>query len=437
MHLNSIRSYPAGYDCPPLPTGLCSHRDLADLLLHYLAWAPPAIRPPVSDEGIRRAIELAFFASMAPEEGRYPRFSVVCQEDFGAPFTVTRFDSIAIDDVDVLRRVAPSCTLPECALLVTHRDGRLWCDGVVNVGPMGYDTKPGRPEFLSGGGRPSIRIDVRGAGHMIVRSGFMAYELRAGKIRYLCDYWNVPGVKSFREEVSQYLEQEIIRREGEDARTFFGGHSKGSVPILVMLSRMLRVAVDACHGGTFVIIPTDLCDSDSYDIRLKYTAKDLDFGLDMIGFYCACVDAARKHLKDGYERAIDSWTHLKARMLIAAETVGNLSCVDGCVVLNRRLQLCGFGGEILVSDEKARQSPRRFENYMTGEAWNYDSFLKGIGGTRHKSAARLCKAFDGVLAFIVSQDGELKILSSDAEKVNAFGPVDVPFAGHQPPVGMA
>ncbi len=76
-------------------------------------------------------------------------------------------------------------------------------------------------------------------------------------------------------------------------------------------------------------------------------------------------------------------------------------------------------------------------NYMTGEEWDYDSFLKGIGGTRHKSAARLCKAFDGVLAFIVSQDGELKVLFSDAEKVNAFGPVDVPFPGHEPPVGMA
>jgi hypothetical protein len=49
----------------------------------------------------------------------------------------------------------------------------------------------------------------------------------------------------------------------------------------------------------------------------------------------------------------------------------------------------------------------------------------------------LCKAFDGVLAFIVSQDGELKIISSDGEKVNAFGPVDVPFPGDEPPVGMA
>lgn len=435
MKLNSIRSYPANYEPPPLPERLCSQRDLADLLLHYLAFEVPALRPPVSDDGIRRLIDLAFFTSMAPEEGRFPRFNIACQEDVGAPFTVTRFDSIAMDNVDALRRVAPSCTHPECALAVAQRDEQLWCDGVLNVGPMGYDTAPGRPEFFSGGSRPSIRIAVRGPGHMIARSGVMAYELRAGKIRYLSNYWAVPGVETFREEVAQYLEQELIHREGEDAKTLFGG-SKPSVPIHVILSRMLRVAVDARHGGTFVIIPSDSCDSVSYGIHLEYAAKDLDLGRDMIAFWSACADAARKDLKDGYTQAIRSWTHRKARMLIAAEAVGNLSCVDGCVVLNRRLQLCGFGGEIQVSDQQAREAPRSFKNYKTGEQWEYESFLKGIGGTRHKSAARLCKAYDGILVFIVSQDGELKVFSSDADKVNAFGPVDVPFEGDAPPSGI-
>jgi len=69
----------------------------------------------------------------------------------------------------------------------------------------------------------------------------------------------------------------------------------------------------------------------------------------------------------------------------------------------------------------------------TGEEWKYEDFLKGIGGTRHMSAARLCKAHDDLLVFIMSQDGELKVFSSDGDKVNAFGPLDVTRA----PVGMA
>jgi hypothetical protein len=245
----------------------------------------------------------------------------------------------------------------------------------------------------------------------------------------------MPEQLQFREEIGQYLEQELVHREGDYAQTLFGG-SKHSVPVHVVLSKMLRVAVNGRHGGAFVIIPSDSCDSSSYDIKPKYLAQDLDLGLDMIMFWSACADAARKHLKNGYDDAIRGWTTRKAKMLLDAEAVGNLSCVDGCVILNRRLQLCGFGGEIQVSDEEAQGKPSKFTNYATGEEWEYKSFLKEIGGTRHRSAARLCKAHEGVLVFIVSQDGELKAFSSDADKVYAFGPLDLPFEGDGLPTGI-
>lgn len=408
MRLNSIRSYPAHYEPPPIPPGLCGHADLATLLLHYLEHEVPALRPPVSDDGLRTLMELAFFASMAPEEGHYLRFDLSCQKDVGAPFTVTRFDPITLSDVDVLRRLAPACTHAECALLVTEHDERIRCDGVVNVGPMGIDTMPGRPEFTSGGGRPSIQIAVIAPGHMVARSGVMAYELREGEIRQVSDYWMVPAVKRFREQLAEHLEQALVERVGEDARKLFGG-SKGYVPILAVLSTMLRVAVDARHGGAFVLIPCESRDCKPFDIHPKYVARELDLTGHIIDFWCACEEAAQT---DRYANVIRSWTLRKATKLLAAEAVGNLSCVDGCVVLNRRLQLCGFGGEIQVSDQDAKDAPRDFTNFKTGEKWEYEDFLSGIGGTRHKSAARLCKVHDGILVFIASQDGQLKVFSS-------------------------
>jgi hypothetical protein len=196
--LNSIRSYPADYNPPHLPGGLCTQQALADLLLHYLKYEVPAFHPPMSEEGIRRLIDLAFFASVTPEEGRFPRFRIACQENVGAPFSVARFREVEMDDVDKLRRLAPACTHPDCALLVGERDNRLWCDGIVSIGPTGYDTIPGRPEFVGVSTPPSLRIEVREPGHVIARSGLMAYELRAGKIRFLSNYWAVPGVRKFR-----------------------------------------------------------------------------------------------------------------------------------------------------------------------------------------------------------------------------------------------
>ncbi len=434
MKLNTIRSAPAYYNFPHLPEDLCGQRDLANLLLHYIAFQTPAFRPPVSGKNIYRLIELAFFTSMATEEGRFPRFNIACQKDLGTPFTVTRFVPIPMDNVDVLRRVAPSCTHPECALLVAERNGRLCCDGVVNIGSMGYDTTPGRPEFHSAGSPPRLRIEINGPGHMIVHSGIMAFELRAGNFRYPSYFWYVPSVQKFREEVGQYLEQELVNCEGEEAKKLFGG-SKNSVPIHVILSRMLRVAIDARHGGAFVIIPSNSFDSDPYNIDLKYPAQDLDLGQDMIAFWSACADAQRKKSIDEYRRAIRMWTFKKANMLIAAEAVGNLSCVDGCVVLNRRLQLCGFGGVIKVSEDQALKSTIDFENYKTGEKWEYKSLLEEIGGTRHQSAVRLCKAHRNMLVFIVSQDGDLKVFSSGTDKAHAFGPINVPSLIDNPPVG--
>ena len=113
-----------------------------------------------------------------------------------------------------------------------------------------------------------------------------------------------------------------------------------------------------------------------------------------------------------------------ARLLTHADIVGNMSCVDGCVVLNRRLQVCGFGSEIKITDGELSNSPRAFKNLKTGGNWSNREFFDGIGGTRHKSAARLCMAHAAVLVFVISQDGEFRVFSSNTECAYAFGPID-------------
>jgi hypothetical protein len=426
--LNSIQPRPLGYTSAT-PDAPCGQEALADLLLEYRrfetgrgpdGWA----LPPISESGIRKLVGLAFYASMAPEEGRSPRFKAVCREDAGT--SVARLQPVPIDEIDVLRRLAPACTHAECALLVAEREGGLWCDGVANIGPMGYETIPGRPEFVGVGGPPTFRIRVEGPGHLVAGIGGVAYEMQAGTIRRLSPYFHVPGVFAFREQLAQRLEQELLHLEGDDAQTFFGG-SRYSTPIPVILSRMLRVAVEARHGGAFVIIPSDSCNPLDFGIKPKYQAEDLDLGADMVRFWSACAAAQRKYEQQGYTDAIRQCNVTRAKMLTDAEAVGNLSCVDGCVVLNRRLQLCGFGANIGVSEEEAKGAPRPFMDQEAGEEWKYETFMNGIGGTRHQSAARLCKAHAGVLVFIASQDGELKTFYSDEDKVSAFGPLYLPL----------
>jgi hypothetical protein len=82
----------------------------------------------------------------------------------------------------------------------------------------------------------------------------------------------------------------------------------------------------------------------------------------------------------------------------------SLSGVDGCVLMTTRLDVLGFGGEILT------QSPAldvvRVASDPSGEKFSEIPITSF--GTRHRSAFRLCSSTDKCLVFIVSQDGGVK-----------------------------
>jgi hypothetical protein len=434
MKLNSFFFAPAGYN-PPLPADdrFSTPQNLAELLVYdnrFQLESGGSLASPLSEDGIRRLVDLVFYASMSPEEGRFLRFKVATTEGAGSSFSVARFDPVPLHSPDVIRRLAPACTHPECALVIVEREGGLFCDGVTNVGPMGYEWMPGYPGIAGVGRPPMYLVTVRDPGHLITDGSYIgaSYELRAGKIRPLSPYWAPAPVEALHREFAGHLKSEIIQRAGSDAATLFGGvdGSPQTGGFFNMLSRILRVAVEARHGGAFVILPSG-CDPKTFQIDIKYPASDLDLGLDVVNFWIACVEYLREEPKS--QSLLRRCTVLRTKMLTDAEAVGNLSGVDGCVVLDRRLQLCGFGGVISVSEEAAQQSVRAFRNVKSGEEWGYNQFMKEIGGTRHKSAARLCKVHPGVLVFVVSQDGDLKSFCSDDRQINAFGPLDLPLLG--------
>src|SRR6185295_2406861 len=98
--------------------------------------------------------------------------------------------------------------------------------------------------------------------------------------------------------------------------------------------------------------------------------------------------------EDRVRRKTVAWQHL----LALSDTVDRATSVDGCVVLTRKLQLLGFGGEIRVPTEHSLDEDRHT-------------------GTRHRSAARFCKKFPGAIALVVSQDGQVSIFCTD-QKTN-------------------
>jgi hypothetical protein len=426
IKLNTLVRPPTGYDPPSVPESLCSPSALADLLIDARAWRKEAFwsdgaaseaAAPLSDDAVRKLIDLAFYTSLVPEEGRHTRFKLVSQK-FRSPLMVTQFEPAPLD-VSSLHRLAPACTRPDCALLVSERKNELYSEGVVCVGGLTYAVVPGQLGILAGGRTAEMLIEVFGPGHFRATEVYPGYEYRAGRVRALTGFDAPPAAEALVGDILEHISGSLGTREG---RRDSGAAIEVRSAVLYVLVRMLRIAVEARHGGAFIFLPPDMDDPKSCGLRVLHSTTDLHLGEDLADLLDKCEACRRAEVrKSSIEKAEQS----RAKLLTDAEMVANFSMVDGCVVLGRNLRVFGFGAKIDCSLEEAESGPR-FKHVESGEVYENADFMKAIGGTRHQSVARLCQAHPGALVYTVSQDGDLKLFYSDAHHAYVYGPLDLP-----------
>jgi len=156
---------------------------------------------------------------------------------------------------------------------------------------------------------------------------------------------------------------------------------------------------------------------ETFNIHCKYSAQ-MRFGDDIREFWGSCIRHSTARDDREREDAIHAWNWWRAAMFTKAEILAGLSSIDGCVVLDRSLQLLGFGGEIRVDYKKVQNAPRTLRNLKTGQL-TPEHELERMG-TRHRSAYRLAKVYAGIIVFVISQDGDLRIFCSDDSNVFGF-----------------
>jgi hypothetical protein len=181
-------------------------------------------------------------------------------------------------------------------------------------------------------------------------------------------------------------------------------------------SRVLAAAIDRLHGGAFVILPSEGSLA-GFHIRCKYPAE-MHLGDDILEFWKSCVHFAKAGDDNQREAAAHAWSWRWANLFTKAEILAGLSSVDGCVVLDRNLQVLGFGGEIRIDDQKVQSAPRTLRNLRTGQLMPEVELEQY--GTRHRSAYRLVKVHPETMVFVISQDGDLRIFCSDEQDIFGF-----------------
>ena len=386
---------------------------------------PP--EPALSD-----IVESAYHASFLNEEQRSLRFRLLVAAPAALPhcspcdlvLQVLEFDpSRQLSDGE-LRRLAPAADF-ERTLIGVHAEGEgrpfIW--GLASSGVQWLrDIQSGRTSNTE----PlpdALLLYVMAPGHLLVSRGSTPLvELQGGRLRdsghdVFQSIWMPALFAPIREEVIQLRAPE----------------TPGSRPtvdpgvVRAVGQHLLRRAIAAIrrerHGGTLLIVPPD--DQGNLElpgITLKYRFADQEtrrrFRQLIVSIIETLQDVAGRegqpHVDAAFYRQRD---HIELRSLEnavveLAQLMAGLAAVDGAVVMNRRLELLGFGGEITVNTPVTQ-----IHRAIDLEARHTAIEVVDAVGTRHRSVYRLCQAYPDTLGFVVSQDGTVTVVHAGDGRV--------------------
>jgi hypothetical protein len=148
------------------------------------------------------------------------------------------------------------------------------------------------------------------------------------------------------------------------------------------------------HGGIVLLVPSGSSDwKDALSDAPKYQCSPPFRGL---------RDALDRLLPNPYGvNALVESEHLQ----YAADTVGQVTAVDGATVLDMDLRLHAFGamiqsGQVSLGDIMCVEAGR-------AKARGVLHSIRELGGARHRAAAEFCCRIQESVAFVASQDGTL------------------------------
>lgn len=186
-----------------------------------------------------------------------------------------------------------------------------------------------------------------------------------------------------------------------------------------MIRRLVATMRDSYHGGTVIIVPPDRVGEFSgenryIDIKYKFSEGEprRRFRTLIVGIMNTLAKAygrgggsSKTVGWDEYEASGDeTLSDLEEAIFEMSHLIAGLSAVDGAVVMTKRFELLGFGGEISGELPSVSTVARALD--IEGEHVVEES-TEGVG-TRHRSAYRLCDGLRDAIAVVVSQDGSVR-----------------------------
>lgn len=370
-----------------------------------------------------------YAASLLREEGRAVRARVLVappeafDTEGGPPdgIQVLRFAVPHALTANEVKRLSPAAGYYHSALAVwlePERGFRIW--GLLNTGPRWLNLVAGGRKPMSHE-LPHLLIHVRGPGWVLFYHGYS-----------LVAEWHGHSLRGPRLDVFQSF---IFRDRFQDIRRRLI-HDTGGVPLpsaltdevymelahliaMQFVKRVINLVRSSGHGGSLVVMPEgdEGMEATEKWIDCKYAAVQTHSGqrfrrvlqsiLRRVGQLAVPgtdVNGAWHIFRQSDDQELDG---LEEAFFELARFFADLMQVDGALVVDARLRVLGFGGEIRVDRNVFMVNKARDLNARDVSAWNV------LGdGTRHRSVYRLCSVEPRVIGFVISQDSQVRLIAN-------------------------
>jgi hypothetical protein len=345
-----------------------------------------------------------------------------------------------------LIKLSPASEFENSLIGIQHSDaGGLQIWGLINSGTRWIQAFRGGSKIISP--LPDVLVlDITGPGSIrACRGSRILAQLSGGRIimpgsNVLCSRWVAQRTADFQDEI---MEAHVACRTQADGA--WATVNRNIIFILYeqVVKRIISSIRNEKHGGTIIIFPRGIVGqivSANPHIFIKYLFRSddpvrrlrrliVDIMNELAKQYGSSGDPGRVVGWNEYVASNDeTLLELDEALFEYARFVANLAAVDGAVVFAKGLELIGFGGVIKGAFGRDDRIARATD--AEGEDRVYE-LAEGVG-TRHLAVYHICREIPDVLAIVISQDGNTRVVKWMNGYVTFWDLLPIIIAGPEP-----